>query len=223
MQSVDPNRHTLTLFSSIGGGFSRAEGDGIRTLQDLLRTIQPLRLGLYDGSDLRDHSRVGEGASYRVFRSTYRKGPTTVAVKQVKLPLDTSQHDVFRKRVCCVLKDVEIMHHAPLAHHKNILTLLGYGWGLSDQNALPYLVTEFSANGTLRQFLKARSLRMQSRLKLCGDVASGLHAMHLSCVSHGDLKLENVLVFEGPPRDYDQEPEFIAKLVRSLGQVLLRR
>ena len=154
---------------------------------------------------------TGEGCSYRVSRC-YHNVARVVAVKEIKLPLDESQQDEFRRRVCCVLKDLEVMYHPPLARHDNVIRLLGYGYGLSSTNPLPFLVTEYSQHGTLREYLMAESTTLVARLKLCGGVASGLHAMHLCGVAHGDVKLENVLVFLNESED-GEKAEVVPKLV----------
>ena len=87
------------------------------------------------------------------------------------------------------------MHHEPLARHKNIIQLLGYGWDYEQGDTIPYLVTELAHQGTLRQYLSERHpLSLKDRLELCGDVISGLHEIHLCGVCHGDVKLDNVLV-----------------------------
>ncbi|KAH0564834.1 hypothetical protein GP486_001782 [Trichoglossum hirsutum] len=202
-----------TLVSSVGG-FSRPEESDIRTLEDLLRWIQPLGLELYDGSSLRGKSAVGEGASYKVFRCTDAKKHEIVAVKQVKLPDDTSQSEALQERVDCVLKDLEVMHHPPLARHENILTLLGYGWGLAKGDIIPFLVTEYAALGTLRECLLSRPLPTESKLGLCNQIACGLNRLHWSGVAHGDLKLENILVFQSsrPNNGGEYGTDLIAKL-----------
>ena len=142
----------------------------------------------------------------------YHKAAKVVAVKEIKLPPGESQQDEFRRCVCCVLKDLEVMHHPPLARHDNIIRLLGYGYGLSGTNPLPFLVTEYSQHGTLREYLISKTPTLIDRLKLCGGVASGLHAMHLSGVAHGDVKLENVLVFLNES-EHGWRPEVVPKLV----------
>ena len=87
------------------------------------------------------------------------------------------------------------MQHAPLAKHKNIIKLLGYGWDYEQRDTIPYLVTELAHQGTLRQYLSDQgSISLKDRLELCGDVINGLYELHLCGVCHGDVKLDNVLV-----------------------------
>ena len=173
--------------------------------------VQDLQLQFFHSSELSGSRPTGEGCSYRVFRC-YDKVARVVAVKEIKLPYGESQQNEFQRRVCCILKDLEVMHHPPLARHDNIIRLLGYGYGLSSTNPLPFLVTEYSQHGTLREYLISKKPTLIDRLKLCGGVASGLHAMHLSGVAHGDVKLENVLIFL-KESEHGWRPEVVPKLV----------
>lgn len=196
------------------GIFSHDSGNGTRTLQDLVKLLQPLKLALYRGIDMHRITLVGEGSSYRVFRCNYLNRQL-VAAKIMKLPTELSakEKENFRRRVFCLIKDVEVTLFSPLAKHENILGLLGYGWNLSEDSSLPFLVTEYAEQGTLRDFLREKQTSVVSRLKLCGNIASGLHAMHSCGVSHGDLKLENVLIFREPDQMGSTAEHYSAKLV----------
>ena len=127
----------------------------------------------------------------------------------------------FQSRVGCILRDVKIMSHAPLAWHLNILNLLGYGWQSTGLNILPFVVTEYAPLGTLREYLLKGNTTARLRKRLCHQIPSGFHALHLSGVAHGDLKLENVLVttVDG---NLEKKPGVlvVAKLVR-LRHILL--
>ena len=207
-------RHSLSLFSSLEGLFSHDGGNGVRTLQDLVKLLQPLKLALYLGIDMHDILPVGEGSSYRVYRCNHLK-KQLVAAKIMKLPteLSATEKENFRRRVKCLIKDLEVMHFSPLAKHENILGLLGYGWSFSEDSSLPFLVTEYAEQGTLRGFLRKKYISVTSKLKLCGNIASGLHAMHSCGVSHGDLKLENILIFREPDQPRCKAEQYSAKLV----------
>jgi serine/threonine protein kinase len=186
------------LVSSLGG-FSNLAGKTIRSLQDLLITIQPLHLALYKPENLPEQCKLGEGASYNVWKCLNRRSPSKdlVAVKKVKLPRGNSDFEAFQSRVACVLKDIEVMNHPPLASCENILSLLGYGWNMAE-GSIPFLVTELAPGGTLRQFLlENTSLRGLQKIKLCRDVMNGMSELHLAGVIHGDLKLDNILVVAG--------------------------
>ncbi|KAF5667503.1 serine threonine kinase [Fusarium denticulatum] len=193
--SVWSSRPPPRTLVSCSVGFSRPGGDKVRSLQDLLRAIQPLNIRLTAASSLRNPQRAGEGASYTVFRYTDVATNEAVAVKQIKLAQDANNHQAHQDRVECVLKDIEVMCHPPLAQHENILTLLGYGWGLRQGDTIPFIVTDYAAHGTLREYLQSGRAPMISKLSLCSQVACGLNRLHWAGVAHGDLKLENVLVF----------------------------
>ncbi|KAL9118274.1 MAG: hypothetical protein Q9187_005183, partial [Circinaria calcarea] len=168
--------------------------EGIRTLHDLLRLIRPLKLQRYEGAQLQQACFLGEGVSYNVYQSTDTKSGSLVAVKKVKLPAAPANLVAFRSRIACILKDIKVMSHLPLAQHSNILNILGYGWESGGEGPLPFIVTECATLGTLREHLTKSTTNARRRRELCHQVASGLHELHLSGVAHGDLKLENVLV-----------------------------
>ena len=145
----------MSLFSSVKGIFSHDIGDGTRTLLDLVKLLQPLGLALYQRADMHDIRKVGEGGSYQVYRYKHSR-KQLVAAKLMRLPLEFSaeEEENFRRRVFCLIKDLEVMHHPPLARHPNIVGLLGYGWNLSENSALPFLITEYAERGTFRDFLQ---------------------------------------------------------------------
>ena len=127
LQSVlGRSQRPRTIFSSIGG-FSQPTNKRIHTLEDLLRYVQSLGLTTFDSSQIERTALLGQGVSYRVFGGTDRKSGSVIAVKRVKLPPSSTNHEAFEHRVTCVLRDIEVMHHGPLAQHTNIIKLLGYG------------------------------------------------------------------------------------------------
>ncbi|KAF2202011.1 kinase-like protein [Delitschia confertaspora ATCC 74209] len=180
-----------TILSSVGG-FSQPARRNIRTLQDLLSTIRRFNLDVFESSGLRYDGFIGEGVSYKVSKCIHKQSRKLYAVKQVKLPSAMADFGAFERQVACVLRDVEVM--SCLARHKNILKIFGYGWNIERGGVIPFLVTEFAAEGTLRAFLKNNSVSVHEKLLFCRDVAQGLHFLHVAGIAHGDLKLDNVLV-----------------------------
>lgn len=98
-----------TILSTVGG-FSQPVRQHIRSLQDLLGTIEGLRLKSFNALELQLHAgnNVGEGVSYRVSRCVHAKTEKLYAVKQVKLPAAGSDGGAFQRRVGCVLRDIEV-------------------------------------------------------------------------------------------------------------------
>lgn len=182
---------TRTILSSVGG-FSQSARQNIRSLQDLLATIQRFGLEVFDSRTLRRDGFIGEGVSYKVTKCTHTRTHKLYAVKTVKLPHKSADSGAFERQVACVLRDIEVMYG--LAKRPNILDIYGYGWDVDSGNVIPYLVTEYAAEGTLRSFLKNNELSIHEKLLFCKDVAQGLHFLHVAGIAHGDLKLDNVLV-----------------------------
>ncbi|KAI9764408.1 MAG: hypothetical protein M1840_008431 [Geoglossum simile] len=200
-----------TLVSSLDS-FSNRGVQNIRSLHELLQAIQPLLLEYYEGTELSDMSFLGEGASFRVIKCMVGVNKQIVAVKQVKLPSASSDISAFQSRIACVLKDIEVMSHPPLAQCDQILSLFGYGWRLQGGD-IPFLVTEYAPYGTIRQYLQHNTgLSGMRKWGLCRDVATGLEWLHCSGVVHGDLKLENVLVVPISSGKTVEDSEVVAKI-----------
>lgn len=75
-------------------------------------------------------------------------------------------------------------------NHKHILTVHAF----LDVGDKSFIVTEFIAGETLREKLRPGPLDVPTALKLAGQVASALEAIHAGGVVHRDVKPENVIV-----------------------------
>ena len=74
---------------------------------------------------------------------------------------------------------------------------------------LPYIVVENGVRGDLRSSLHDRpQSSLKAKIIHCGDVASGMIAIHRCGIVHGDLKLNNFIIFES----WDRSSGFMAKL-----------
>lgn len=110
-----------------------------------------------------------------------------------------------------ILRELRITTHEPLRRQENIVRIIGIGWEtnrLPDNDTWtsifhwPFLVQEHAPYGTLADFLEQVPVNSEGRTPLCLDVGRGLRALHQSDVVHGDVKLENMLVFPHPRRKY---------------------
>lgn len=159
---------------------------------------------------------LGDGASYSVERCTIVNQasdgpPLHVAVKRLNVFRDGNGpnqlgSDRRQHAVATVLKEIRILTHLPLREHPNIVNLIGYSsefvGGAEGRETDISLVMEFAPYGTLKDFCQSRRaeshpLDLPTRTRLMLDVARGLEALHGYGIPHGDVKLENTLVFDG--------------------------
>lgn len=142
-----------------------------------------------------------------------RKGDL-VALKRYARP-DANREEVSQELYRTIHQELRIFCHSILRAHENICSLLFVGW--EEHTANPVLALELADFGTLRDFLWAEDLRPLGPLAahLVLDIAAGLSALHDSGIVHGDVKTDNILVFEHPHR------RAVAKLMDFEGSVIL--
>ncbi|KAH7008851.1 hypothetical protein EDB80DRAFT_841532, partial [Ilyonectria destructans] len=136
--------------------------------------------------------------------------PQIVALKR-PLPKDDDLNSVEnRKMWTSIAKELRVLKNSFIAAHPNIVSLLGICWAPLQSDArslMPVLVLEAAELGDLSEFCRdGRRLFPRKWIGLCIDVTSGLAALHKVGVFHGDLKPQNVLIFE------DQYLTYTAKL-----------
>ena len=158
---------------------------------------------------------IGEGACYRVDKGELNQtgGGRVVAIKYLKLTERLSKAvDIgeSNRSIETVLRELRILTHDPIRECSNIVQLLGYGSRTVGEVISLYLVAEFAAHGTLRDYLSKRKtdrkVSVPQKIKFCNDIAKGLAALHACGVAQGDMKLENTLIC------ISENDELIAKL-----------
>lgn len=198
-----------TRVSTVDGLACTESSDAaVQNLEGVLRMVKRLKLRQCQFSEIEELApKVGEGETFIVDKC--RLGGKVVAVKHIKLGDYNVDQRAFRRRLQSVVREISIMHHQPLAQHPHILQLLGYGWKQEASSLLPYIVVEYGIGGDLRSYLQDRpQSSLKAKIIHCGDVACGLMALHQCGIVHGDLKLNNVIVFES----WDRPSGTIAKL-----------
>ncbi|KAL8784164.1 MAG: hypothetical protein Q9213_004138 [Squamulea squamosa] len=67
-----------------------------------------------------------------------------------------------------------------------------------------FWLSKKTRHGDLRNFMlhKERDLDMQERLRLCAEISEAIIIMHMNHIVHGDIKPENVLIFETKSGSY---------------------
>ncbi|KAI1086827.1 hypothetical protein F5B19DRAFT_500872 [Rostrohypoxylon terebratum] len=198
-----------TSISSLGvAAFSDSDlSRQVHGLDDVLNTVKALSLPHFRYDEIERQAVVGEGVTFIVERCVVRG--QVVAVKHLKN--EVSQDDnTFRRRLQSVILELRIMRHAPLRSHPNIVPVFGYGWNMRATQIVPYLLVQYAPYGTLRQYLQhsKSAISITHKEILLGDVAAAISALHLCGIIHGDVKLDNVLVFHS----WDRPAKSIAKI-----------
>ncbi|KAI2462994.1 hypothetical protein F4781DRAFT_151780 [Annulohypoxylon bovei var. microspora] len=179
----------------------------VHGLDDVLNTVKALSLRHFQYEEIERQDVVGEGVTFVVERCVVRG--QVLAIKHLKNKL--SQDDrTFRRCLQSVILEIRIMRHAPLRSHPNIVPVFGYGWNMRATQIAPYLLVQYAPYGTLRQYLQHSKYKIPIMHKeiLLGDVVAAISALHLCGIIHGDIKLDNVLVFHS----WDRPVKSIAKI-----------
>jgi serine/threonine protein kinase len=166
---------------------------------------------LIDPKQLKYHKSLGEGTTFDVrceefspanpFARSYY-----VAVKYMRLAGKTRRAKQAMSR--SLMQEIKVMTHPALSLHGCIVPLLGYGWRNDPEDgAMPYLITDYSEFGTLKEYLGRFKTSDRERQELALDVAVGLTALHENDIVHGDVKLSNVLVYGITGRFVSSRPQ----------------
>ncbi|KAL3536621.1 hypothetical protein ACH5RR_005082 [Cinchona calisaya] len=129
-------------------------------------------------------NQVGQGGYGTVYRGTLADN-TTVAIKRAKEGSLQGQREF--------LTEIELLSRL---HHRNLVSLLGY----CDEEGEQMLVYEFMPNGTLRDWLSAKSgetLNFGARLRIALGAAKGILYLHTEAhppIFHRDIKASNILL-----------------------------
>jgi hypothetical protein len=123
--------------------------------------------------------------------------------------------DVDTERLEAILLEIRALTHPPLFYHKNVVDFLGIAWDREvavydtsewepeDSNRppvrVPVLLLENARHGSLADLTETEmfsQLPFEARASLCRDVAEGLAALHKCGIVHGDVKPDNILIFD---------------------------
>lgn len=143
----------------------------------------------------------------------------SAAVKRARFPLPmTGRVDLIsdpgaKRQLRNMHLEILALGHKKLRRHRNIVKLLSWSRDLNDWHFTPMLVLELALDN-LASFLERidsdgnqNILSWGLKHMLCLDIAAGLDALHENGIVHGDLKTQNVLVFND-----DSQAGYVAKL-----------
>jgi len=124
---------------------------------------------------------VGVGAHGEVWRAHDKLLGRTVAVKI----LPESNSDAVKRS----LKEAQALAKV---NHPNIVTL----YELSEVDGRAFLVMEYIAGQTLRDYLRRETPSMEVALSFALQLADALQTIHANGITHGDIKPGNVMITE---------------------------
>lgn len=146
--------------------------------------------------------RVGRGGFSIVEKGKTRNG-VLVAVKQSRAlsiigPGSVAEAEAFDRHFRQLTLEVQILAHERVRKHPHIVNILGLCAEESPSSLSLSIVLEYASLGTLKALFddQAYEIVVSQRLGLAKQVGKALRALHEIGVCHGDVKLENVLVFE---------------------------
>ena len=159
------------------------------------------RMTIYERSQLSQLEGLGSGNTF--YARAYRDDNTgkLVVVKSLRNRRTNSANSLDTS----VLQELKVSVYPPLLKHSNITRTLGVvidGSALQDAFSIS-LVVEYAELGSLEQYLAAKSSPqssegLQQRIHLIYNVCTGLEILHRCHIIHGDIKPDNVLLFQNP-------------------------
>ena len=186
----------------------------------------PIARNLLDRHAVASSIRIGSGSSFLITRKTVpvvhrvwgkskpwegvivEKNPETslklsrhVVYKVARVHFDERGDPVSSQRVnyASILLDLMVLSHDPILNHPNIVSMLGLAWGdngFPKSCEIPVPIIEHANLGSLADHQANHVLVTSEKLSILRDVAMGINFLHQCSIAHGDVKSENVLLFQ---------------------------
>lgn len=139
-----------------------------------------------------------------------------IAFKQTIPRTRTENESRAKRRIHDIMLELRVLCHDAIRRQENIVKLLGIGWETDPfvlNRRWPVLLLERAHHGSLADYLRHGSTASsQMKIEVSLDVVIGLSALHACGVVHGDLKIENVLLFDNECDEQRDKRPVIAKL-----------
>ncbi|KAH0543149.1 hypothetical protein FGG08_002494 [Glutinoglossum americanum] len=184
---------------SNGIGFHQDQSDDLRKLMTLVHSVKfcsklTKTYGVRDFAEI-PSTQLARGSHFQTRRLA---GNFVLAKYPVIYNLDRAGIGVSRRSYEAAALELQILVHEPIHQHPNIVDILSVGWARllpPKSSCLPITFVEFAPHGTLAQYLENNGVDAAVKNSLARDIAQGLQMLHSCGITHGDLKMDNVLVF----------------------------
>ncbi|KAF8247110.1 hypothetical protein K440DRAFT_661597 [Wilcoxina mikolae CBS 423.85] len=145
---------------------------------------------------------IGEGATFSVYR--LRRKYRDEAIHVIKRPRQLFEQGKDEEHVFDQLYslhlELRVLTDSQIRLHPNIVKLLDVTWEEHPDDLgryWPSLILEFATLGTLSNYFeRGENPSLHIQHQICYGVGSGLEFLHQRGVVHGDVKCDNVLLFE---------------------------
>ncbi|KAL8689078.1 MAG: hypothetical protein Q9218_005167 [Villophora microphyllina] len=151
---------------------------------------------------------LGQGGTAQIQQSIINL-EASFALKQINFPNaeNPDEADIIRAAIV----ELIVLTHPGLSDHPNVLKLEGVCWDSSDLTRpfRPILITEKCSHGDLGAFMSKSGHKVTpgNRVEICADIINAVLSLHangsaMTGVVHGDIKPENILVFQREDGEY---------------------
>ena len=168
----------LLHYHEKAGNFLQGPLDGTDvTLDRPIQECPGTKIGNYELVE-----QIGEGGMGLVYLAQQREPKRKVALKIVKLGMDTKQ---------VVARFEAERQTLALLAHPNIAHVFDAG---TTETGRPYFVMEYVQGKSITKYCDERTLSVEQRLELFQQVCEGVHHAHQKGIIHRDIKPSNILV-----------------------------
>jgi len=203
MDSIPPTpQHSQWTVSDSRSEHHRPLPSGVL---NLLGAIATTKLNFYESDALRLHhdrgnqqvAGVGAFGSVEVGRTVRKQIVAVKKSKALERPLAQFDNQTFEQHLNQVCLEVRVLTIPSLRSHPNVLDILGVCINSYSGYPVLSLVLEYSEVGDVASFLKSQKPAASAvdRFDFVVQLLSGLAALHEAKVCHGDVKIQNTLVF----------------------------